>query len=180
MPKLNQTFAISAAVSAAGCIAVLIAAIVGYLVDARIRSLDDDRRHGAAIAPRFHIRFSGGGVWFYSEELPYRGEVNFIGGGRSRVVRDSLWHLGRYGVRLQAYARDGQTWREDTSCDLPGIYYRRFDVTGAPPDWTLRVSCLYPFTLLAIVPALWTRRRLRSRHNHAVQPTVARCAVSGG
>ena len=180
MPKPSQTFTISAAVSAVACVGVVVATFVGLHLDAGTRSINDELRHGITIMPHFHVSFSGGGVWFYSEDLPYRGSVNFIGGGRSQVTRDSLWHIGFYGVRLTAYARDEQTWRKDTACDLPGIYYRRFAVTGARPDWTLRVSCLYPFTLFAVLPGLWTRRSLRSRHNHAVQPTAARCGTSGG
>jgi hypothetical protein len=72
---MKHTFAVLAAACGVACLAVVMATVVGYRLDEGSRSLLDYQKHCITITPRFHIRFSDGGVWFYSEDLPYRGSI---------------------------------------------------------------------------------------------------------
>jgi hypothetical protein len=68
-----------------------------------------------------------------------------------------------------------------TAADFPGgVYYRCFEWTGEPSDWTLMVNCLYSFLLFAILPLLWFRRRWQSLPRHSIQPVPTHGTASGG
>ena len=188
---MNRISTVLTAASGVACLAVVIVTVVGYRLDERSRGLLDEQKHGITVTPHFHIRFSAGGVWFYSEELPYRGSIIALGdsegnlhygdGRYARPIRDRVWHVGDYGVRLTALAnQNGQIVRSESACDFPGIYYRRFQWIGERPDWTLMVNCLYPFLLFAVLPTMWISRWWRSQPKHSVQPTPVPGAAGGG
>src|ERR1035437_7135389 len=188
---MNRTSTALAAVSSVACLTLIIATVVGYRLDQESRSLLDEKRHGIAMTPHFHIRFSEFGVWFYSEDLPYHGSVRALvdekgnlyygDGRRARPIRDRLWHLGNCGVRLEEMANlDDQTVRREISCNLPGVYYRRFEWIGERPDWTLMVSCWYPFLLFSGLPVWWIFRWWRSRPKLTLQSSSAHSSASSG
>jgi hypothetical protein len=121
--------------SAIGCCLLAVALFVSYRLDMQ--------RHGIAVARAFHVGLFDGGMWFYSDEWPYRGSIIQID-GRPPISNQS-------------------------SLDFPGIYYRYFRFP-AHTTWSLMVSLWYPFLLLAIPPAMWLfhRRRLQLRREDTV------------
>ncbi|HKW30741.1 MAG TPA: hypothetical protein VJT54_15510 [Verrucomicrobiae bacterium] len=46
------------------------------------------------------------------------------------------------------------------ACDLPGVYFRHWQMHDqVRPLWTLMVSLWYPLVLFSILPVLWIFRR---------------------
>lgn len=169
---------------------VVIATVVGYRLDVGSQSILDEKKHCIAVTPHFHIRFSGAGMWFYSADLPYHGSVWLMGddkgafynhGHHMRPTRDLFWHAGRYGILGETYiGESGEIVVRRKAADFPGVYFRRFEWTGQYPDWTLMVSCWYPFLLFAFLPVLRISRWWRSRPKHFVQPTPTHKTTSSG
>jgi len=114
--------------SGVGCFLITVILLLSYHLDLE--------RHGIGVSRHFHFGFFDGGVWFYSDELPYQGSM--IG-----IAEDPSLPQVRGG-------------------DFPGVYYRSFRIR-AENTWTLMVSLWYPILLSAIAPAAWiiNRRRLR-------------------
>ena len=108
----------------------------------------DPRRHGIAVTSRFHVGFFDGGVWFYSDQWPYRGSIIQVN-GQPPLLRQAGF-------------------------DLSGIYYR-FLRFPADSTWSLMVSFWYPVLLSAILPANWIyqRRRIHLRRD----PTLSSRAI---
>jgi hypothetical protein len=110
-------------------------ALVALLVSHRL----DPRRHGITVTSRFHVGFFDGGVWFYSDQWPYRGSIIQVD-GQPPLLRQAGF-------------------------DFSGIYYRIFRFP-ADSTWSLVVSLWYPIVLSAILPALWIYRRRRIHLSH--------------
>ncbi|SRR5258706_11530809 len=120
--------------SAIVCGLALVALLISHHLDVR--------RHGVAVTSRFHVGFFDGGVWFYSDQWPYRGSIIQVD-GQPPLLRQA-------------------------SFDFSGIYYRFFRFP-ADSTWSLMVSLWYPVLLSAILPAFWIyqRRRIHLSHDHA-------------
>lgn len=113
-------------------------ALVALLVSHRL----DVRRHGITVTSRFYVGFFSGGLWLYSDQLPYQGSIIQVD-GQPPLLRQSAF-------------------------DFSGIYYRYFHFP-ADTTWSLRVSLWYPVLLSAIAPVFWMyqRRRIHLSHAHA-------------
>jgi hypothetical protein len=69
--------------------------------------------------------------------------------------------LGGYGFSDEIIG-PGNIRTSSRSCDLPGIYFRRFWRFDRNPPWTtLRISLWYPALLSATPPLLWIFRNRR-------------------
>lgn len=98
---------------------------------------------GIAVTPRFRVGVFDGGLWFHSDELPYRGSTIAISGSSSQAIRSKGF-------------------------DLPGVYYRHFRFPLEPePLWTLRLSLDYPLLISAIFPLLWLNQVQWGRRKRA-------------
>jgi hypothetical protein len=123
-----------------------------------------------------------------SEHGPYGGSI--IGsvdakgnllyeGGRARLSRKFFWRVGRYSIYRGAYVDEqGEAVREDSLCDLPGIYYRRFEWAEATV-WTLAVSLWYPLFLFGLLPGLLVGVRLMRRGQRAGPESQPQQIASG-
>jgi hypothetical protein len=137
------------------------------------------------ITDSFHIGlFRGlggdliGRITFFndSEYGPYRGSI--IGlvdeqgnllyeGGRAQPIRRFFWSVGDHGILCRTYVDErGEPVQKESSCDLPGIYYRRFEWSETVL-WTLMVSFWYPLFLFALLPCLWVGLQLMRRGHYA-------------
>lgn len=132
--RINHALPRFTLASAIVCGLALVAIFVSHHLDVR--------RHGIAVTARFHVGFFDGGVWFYSDEWPYRGSIIQVG-GQPPLLRQAGF-------------------------DFSGIYYRYF-LLPADSTWSLRVSLWYPFLLSAILPAfsIYQWGRVHLRHDHA-------------
>jgi len=115
-----------------------------------------------ALSSRFHLGFFDGGVWFFSHDVPYMGSIMWIGGPGSHEVSKG-WYRGGYGFDQTSFiGKEGDAVDIKTGCDLPGVYFRHFQLHRyVGPTWTLMLSLWYPISLLAVLPALWM-----FRHRH--------------
>ena len=108
---------------------------------------------------------SGGGLWLFTEEIPYQGSIIALEGSWDGVSvterRDWGWDNNRYGIEQVSYIdQTGGTAGRARYGDFPGIYYRHFEWRSSKyPWWTLAMSLLYPIGLTATLPSWWLIRR---------------------
>lgn len=75
------------------------------------------------------------------------------------------WHTTDYDFARITYTNPNGTVDRLRLCDLPGVYFRHFDIHGqAHTLWTLMISLWYPLIAFSLLPAIWTFFRWRSRH----------------
>jgi len=112
------------------------------------------------ITPHYHLGFENGAAWLYTYEMPYRGSIVWLSNTNDPPPIRRLWYLGDYGFgHVIRHGKQGRSLSE-RSCDLPGVYFRRFwSFDNNLPDTTLRVSLWYPTLLLAVLPSLQVFRR---------------------
>ena len=104
-----------------------------------------------------------------AEYGPYRGSIMNIGGENTREDFWG-WHKADYDFGRSTFTNPNGTVDRLRLCDLPGVYFRHFDIHGqAHTLWTLIISLWYPLIAFSILPAIWTCRRWRSRY----KPNVA-------
>lgn len=113
--------------------------------------------------------FSGdtlGRLVIYSDAKygPYRGSIKGIGGENAQKERWG-WHHGDYDFGKITFTNPNGTVDRLRLGDLPGIYFRHFQIHGkARTLWTLMVSIWYPLILFSIFPGAWIIRRRLLRH----------------
>ena len=111
------------------------------------------------ITPHYRLGFEDGSMWLYTYEMPYRGGIIWLSDTNDPPPIVRAWHFGDYGFAHAIY-RGKSDRMSDRSCDLPGIYFRRFwRFDDNPPYTTLRANLWYPISLLAVLPVLWITRR---------------------
>ena len=160
---VKRTFTILASLSAIGFCFLLIIWPVSYYLDLS-RSIGSGKptpSDSIPITPHYRLGFEGGSMWLYTHAMPYQGSIMWISGTNDPPPVVRAWNLGPYGfAHIVRSVRSGKM--SESTCDLPGIYFRRFWDFDANPAWTtLRMSLGYPLLLLAILPALWLYRRRR-------------------
>lgn len=126
-----------------------------------------------SISPEYHLGFERGSLWLYTYEMPYRGSIYAMTSTNDPPPVESFWHCGQYGFGHKVSF--GHDHISVSSCDLPGIYFRRmwrFD--DKPPYTTLKLSLGYPLLANAVLPAVWFFRRRHSglgNHEDAATPS---------
>lgn len=144
------------------CLLVLVWPI-SYLLDLS-RNLGTDNiapSDSIPVTPSYYLGFERGSMWLYTLSMPYRGSIMWIGDTNDPppIVRE--WRFGDYGFAHIVRVGKGEKLSE-RSCDLPGIYFRRFwRFDKDPPYTTLCLSLWYPVLLSAVMPLLWIIRRRR-------------------
>jgi hypothetical protein len=114
--------------SAIGCGLMMLALVVSYRMDMR--------RDGITFTEHFHSGIFDGGLWFYSDQLPYHGSIIQLG--------------------------DQPPILQKSGFDCPGVYYRYFRFP-TNTIWSVMISLWYPVVALAILPVIWMFHR--RRHN---------------
>jgi len=129
--------------------------------------------HRVSLTDRFYVSvwsgFGGdtlGRLVIFSDAHygPYRGSIIGIGGENTHEVRWG-WQAGHYDFGKITFTNPSGTVDRLRLCDLPGVYFRHFDIHDqAHTLWTLMISLWYPLIAFTILPAIWIFRRWRSRH----------------
>jgi hypothetical protein len=133
--------------------------------------------HRVSFTDKFHVSvwsgFSGdtlGRLVIFNDAKygPYRGSIMVIGGEGTHEVfsglRNSDYDFGRI-----TFTNPNGTVDRLRLCDLPGVYFRHFDIHGqARTLWTLMISFWYPLIAFSILPAIWIFRRWHSRHKRCL------------
>lgn len=89
---------------------------------------------------------------------PYRGSIMSIGGKNTHETRWG-WHMRDYDFGQITFTTQKGEVDKVRVCDLPGIYFRDFQIHSENrPLWTLMVSLWYPLFLFSILPAVWIFR----------------------
>jgi hypothetical protein len=115
------------------------------------------------ITPHYHLGFERGSMWLYTYAMPYRGSIMWLSNTNDPPPVVRAWILGDYGFSHTVLSNASEKMSERT-CDLPGIYFRRFwSFDDKPPYTTLCMSLWYPIFLSAVLPLLWIFRRSRLR-----------------
>jgi hypothetical protein len=126
-----------------------------HVMDAKITPSDC-----IALPKDFNIGIEMGAVWLYSEAVPYTGGMI---GVRFKTDPPAIvrgWRFGIYGF-AHIIEHPKSQLPDERTCDLPGIYFRRFLCRDSPPWTTLRVSLWYPILLSSALPILWIFRHGR-------------------
>ena len=134
--------------------------------------------HRVSLTDRFHVSvwsgFSGdtlGRLVIFNDAKygPYRGSIMAIGGEGTHEEFSGL-RISDYDFGRITFTNRNGTIDRLRLCDLPGIYFRHFDIHDqAHTLWTIMISLWYPLVVFSILPAAWLFRRWRSRHkNHVV------------
>ena len=106
----------------------------------------------------YHLGFEDGGMWLYNYPRPYRGSIIGMTSTNAPPPFRWDWNVGEYGFGHEITF--GREHMSERSCDLPGVYFRRFwRFDDHPPYTTLRLSLWYPVLLSAIFPLWWILRR---------------------
>lgn len=113
------------------------------------------------IAPNYHLGFERGSMWLYTLAMPYRGSIMWMSDTNDPPPVVRSWRFGDYGFAHTVLVGKGEKLSK-RSCDLPGIYFRRFwRFDNNPPYTTLCLSLWYPVLLSAVMPLFWILRRRR-------------------
>jgi len=81
------------------------------------------------------------------------------------------WHTADddYDFGVITFTNPNSTIDRLRLCDLPGIYFRHFNIHDqAHTLWTIMISLWYPLFLFSILPAVWIFRRWRLHRKHVV------------
>lgn len=129
--------------------------------------------HRVSFTDRFHVSvWSGfrcdtlGLLVIFSDAKygPYSGSIMPIGGKGTHEDFSGL-HISDYDFGRMTFTNPNGTVDRLRLCDLPGIYFRHFDIHGqAHTLWTLMISFWYPVIAFSILPAIWIFSRWHSRH----------------
>ncbi len=173
---MKRIIAISTIVSGIICCFSLVLFPVSYYLD--FVELDSSSGklicpHSFPVAANSRCTIFKGGIWLFSDSLPYTGSLiglhdstgGFYFGGTGRVIRAVDWHweLGEFGFIQHSYSdKNGKVVRIHRGGDLPGFYYRHFEVLADTlRSRTMRISLLYPILFFAFLPVVWLIRFIR-------------------
>ncbi|MEO6184012.1 MAG: hypothetical protein ABIP71_13080 [Verrucomicrobiota bacterium] len=151
---MKRNFNILTAASSAAC-------VIGLIVSLATINLGWEK-YSITVAQNIHIAFFNAGVWFYNGSFPYKGEMWMIGNPGSGWPKEtrSGWKIRDYGFSKEVYVHKNGEIKKRNACDLPGIYYRRFEHSRFPgTDSTLRISIWCPFLIFSILPSIWLFKR---------------------
>jgi hypothetical protein len=130
--------------------------------------------HKISLTKNFHVSvwkgFSGdtfGRLVIFNDAQygPYRGSIMSLGGEDTHETRRG-WHAGDYDVGQITFTNLDSTSDKLKACDLPGIYFRYWQMHDQErPLWTLMISLWYPLFLFSILPVIWIFHHWRLRHS---------------
>ncbi len=130
--------------------------------------------HKISLTKHFHVSvwkgFSGdtfGRLVIFNDVQygPYRGSIMSLGGEDTHETRRG-WHAGDYDVSQITLTNLDSTSDKLKACDLPGIYFRYWQMHDQErPLWTLMISLWYPLFLFSILPVIWIFHSWRLRHS---------------
>jgi hypothetical protein len=131
--------------------------------------------HWVSFTDSFHVSvwsgFNGdslGRLVIFNDDKygPYRGSIMAIG-GEGIHEEFSGFRNKHYCFGRMTFTNPNGTVDRLRLCDLPGIYFRDFDIHGSTGTlWTLMIGLWYPLVAFSILPAIWIFRRWLSRHKH--------------
>ncbi len=125
--------------------------------------------NGAVPIGSLSFAASGGNLWLFTGELPYRGSIISIVGMWDGVpVTEQLdwsWDYKRYGFGQVSFIdQNDSSSGVDRYCYFPGISYRYFSWRSSQyPWWTLRMCLLLPIALTALLPIWWLTLKFGAR-----------------
>lgn len=163
---LKRVVGAATAFSAACCVALLLLIPLSFLLELpSIGSGGDIDPKGAVSVGSLSVVASGGNLWLYTGELPYRGSIITTEGMWDGVsVSEQLdwgWDYRRIGFGQVSYIdQTGSSAGLERYGDFPGLYYRYFRWRSSQyPWWTLRLGLFFPIALTAILPTWWLTKK---------------------
>src|ERR1700734_3416332 len=76
------------------------------------------------VSPDYRLGFERGSLWLYTYEMPYRGSIYAMTSTNDPPPIRRFWYVGHYGFGHEIIL--GHEHLSVRSCDLPGVYFRRF------------------------------------------------------
>ncbi len=162
VPKRKKHFPIFTIISTLLLVFILFLSVASCHYDS-IKSPE----YKLTLSDSFHIELQRGNRYpifgsltFFNGERPYSGSVVRLATKEEpRKVRG--WYLTIYGLGHEVYSNDmGEEITSMYCCDLPGVYYRYFNLPSST-IWTLTVGLWLPLIIFSFLPAVqfWKYRR---------------------
>ena len=167
--KLRRKFNIASLVSLALAIFTILLWLPTFLMNPWGQYVSFTKNFHVGVWSGFSGDTLGRLVVFNNDQYgPYRGSLMGIGGENTQETRWG-WHIEnyeKYDFGQITFTNPNSTVDKLRLCDLPGIYFRHFQIHNqVRPIWTLMVSLWYPLFLFSVLPIWWIFRRWRSRHS---------------
>lgn len=160
----------------------LLLQVASYLVQIPYSASIDEPPSAIPIGG-FRFFLCEGAIWIYNGDSPYQGSIICLEGswGGKAVQRHSdwEWEAGEYGICQDSFIQaDGKSAGCARYGDLPGVYYRHFEMWNCKEPWTtLALTMWYPIALAAILPGFTILRGAWKRGRYSLRSLFAAITV---